>query len=199
MASTVSEPDNRIVNWYTSKRFRRKVGEEGRNHAFIFAARRRKGGKSFFRIVNGVLAEGEESLLASPVEIYIYIYRYRLNSVKSSGIKRWRALKERGNTMGVYSEPRQAEDTIYFDVFPQRSLRWFFFDVCVSSFLKIKIKNDWCVFILNFVLKNRNDVYWIFCIIERKKGTFLFLIIVKFCFESVYLFEWLKLNIVNLN
>lgn len=107
---------------------------------------------------------------------YIYIYRYRLNSVKSSGIKRWRALKERGNTMGVYSEPRQAEDTIYFDVFPQRSLRWFFFDVCVSSFLKIKIKNDWCVFILNFVLKNMKK--W--CILnilynwEKKRYVFIF-------------------------
>lgn len=106
---------------------------------------------------------------------YIYIYIYRLNSVKSSGIKRWRALKERGNTMGVYSEPRQVEDTIYFDVFPQRSLRWYFFDVRVSSFLKIKAKNDWCVFIWILFWKTEMIlVYWIFCVIERKKDTFYF-------------------------
>lgn len=41
--------------------------------------------------------------------------------------------------MGVYSEPRQAEDTIYFDVFPRRSLRRFFFDACCSLKLKLRI------------------------------------------------------------
>lgn len=83
MASTVSEPDNRIVNWYTSKRFRRKVGEEGRNHAFIFAARRRKGMEIFLQYRECDTRGGGRILAGfTGWNIYIYIGWILLNLVE---------------------------------------------------------------------------------------------------------------------
>lgn len=48
--------------------------------------------------------------------------------------------------MGVYSEPRQAEDAIYFDVFPRQGLRR------VSLKLKLSVIDVYLQFVTETVL-----------------------------------------------